>query len=98
MPWLYYADSTEAYLYDKGITTKFHPYDIMPLKLAKYSVEGDYEGLVDASSGEIQLCDDEIQNLDVAYTFGVNYYKKVINPLTAKLFNLNFHPLEVVSR
>ena len=23
---------------------------------------------------------------------------RVINPLTAKLFNLNFHPLEVVSR
>ena len=25
-------------------------------------------------------------------------YKLFINPLTAKLFNLNFHPLEVVSR
>ena len=24
--------------------------------------------------------------------------KKRINPLTAKLFNLNFHPLEVVAR
>ena len=26
------------------------------------------------------------------------YWLKNINPLTAKLFNLNFHPLEVVSR
>ena len=24
--------------------------------------------------------------------------KPIINPLTAKLFNLNFHPLDVVSR
>ena len=30
---------------------------------------------------------------------GLGHCKKVnINPLTAKLFNLNFHPLEVVSR
>ena len=29
-----------------------------------------------------------------------NHYNRapIINPLTAKLFNLNFHPLEVVSR
>ena len=25
-------------------------------------------------------------------------YSKLINPLTAKLFNLNFHSLEIVSR
>ena len=28
----------------------------------------------------------------------ISYLLKSCNPLTAKLFNLNFHPLEVVSR
>ena len=28
----------------------------------------------------------------------LNYSIQQFNPLTAKLFNLNFHPLEVVSR
>ena len=34
------------------------------------------------------------------YQHNVCIYKTLItvNPLTAKLFNLNFHPLEVVSR
>ena len=27
-----------------------------------------------------------------------NFTSLLLNPLTAKLFNLNFHPLEVVSR
>ena len=28
----------------------------------------------------------------------LNNFSGCVNPLTAKLFNLNFHPLEVVSR
>ena len=28
----------------------------------------------------------------------VGLHTEIINPLTAKLFNLNFHPLELVSR
>ena len=31
-------------------------------------------------------------------TYGRIAYMRSFNPLTAKLFNLNFHPFEVVSR
>ena len=39
------------------------------------------------------ICDD----LPVEYQLHIRFLKS-INLLTAKLFNLNFHPLEVVSR
>ena len=31
-------------------------------------------------------------------TDNIVYYHRRVNPLTAKLLNLNFHPLDIVSR
>ena len=44
----------------------------------------------------VTYCD--VQTKPTKKTFFTSLQTKILNPLTAKLSNLNFHPLEVVSR
>ena len=53
-------------------------------------------------SNEAERANQDIyDDFDLKRPFGLVVYTKLFhrfNPLTAKLFNLNFHPLEVVPR
>ena len=63
----------------------------------------DYNIIEPWYSNESQRTNKDIYNdfkLKKTYLVAILFYKLTqrFNPLTAKLFNLNFHPLEVMSR
>ena len=67
---------------------------------SRSSHENKYLGITESSCLPIVSCEEAIMfGRDCwATKHQANNCRSSLNPLTAKLFNLNFHPLEVVSR
>ena len=71
----YYSDiNSETY---NWIPTTFNPNDIIRLKLAKYTLSGQFSGLLDAFDGYIQLCGGGYTDGQAAFKFGTQYKKSV---------------------
>ena len=79
MPWLYYTEqNADAILTDTVITTRFTftgsaETSMLNFRLAKYTLNGTYLGIVNATGGEMQLCKDSYTKMNAAFRFGTLY-------------------------
>ena len=94
MPWLFYPVNTNnVILTDTAIATVFTRGQTFSVQLAKYSVEGHYEGTVSAASGEMMLCKMEEQLMASAFVFGKYFYHSVCALISTNcriIFNINY--------
>ena len=74
-PTTYYEEvSSSSY---NWVPSAFTQNDIVDIKLAKYSVNGQFLGLVDAIDTHMQLCGGGYTDGRPAFTFGAPYKKAV---------------------
>jgi hypothetical protein len=63
---------------------------LVNFKLAKYSAEGKFLGLVDAIDASIQLCGGAYSDGRLPFTFGTQYKKMVREKQTVKQVEMSF--------
>ncbi len=79
MPWLYYdSEPADQVLAARGIPTQYNMSDSrLELLAAKYNVDGEFLGYVDATEGILQLCPASQNILEAAFKFGSFYEQSV---------------------
>ena len=81
-------------MFDDYLQTQytFDPRSNLEYRIAKYSLDGSYNGISDVFNGKLQLCSDASPRLNAAYVFGTYYTQSVSEPCCEKTGLRGFRP------
>ena len=74
-------------MFDDYLQTQytFDPRSNLEYRIAKYSLDGSYNGISDVFNGKLQLCSDASPRLNAAYVFGTYYTQSVSNTIVSMI-------------
>ncbi|CAL8069107.1 unnamed protein product [Calicophoron daubneyi] len=80
MPWLYYSPTTgSSALKETSITQTYSPNALLDIRLAAFSLDGRYLGLLNAATGGyLQLCKESQEKMKAAFLYGTVYQQKLM--------------------